>query len=143
MILANTIFKKIQIINENGTLVTNHKKIANTFNKFFCDVPKQIENKIVETHKNYQDYLLNPIENTFNLLDLTSTKVVHSYIKIIRNSKRTGPSSMPNNLLKQSKKPLSETLKLLINLIFPDGKFRAILKMGKTMPLYDKGCKLN
>ena len=142
MILANTILKKIQIINENGTLVTNHKKIANTFNMFVCDGPKQIENKIVETHKNYQDYLLNPIENTFNL-DPTSTEVVHSYIKIIRNSKRTGPSSMPNNLLKQSKKPLSETLKLLINLIFPDGKFRAILKMGKTMPLYDKGCKLN
>ena len=141
MILANTILKKIQIINKNGTLVTNHKKIANTFNKFFCDGPKQIEKKIVETHKNCQDYLLNPIENIFNL-DPTSTEEVHSYIKILKNSKSTGPSSMPNNLLKKSKKPNSETLKLLINLIFPDGKFRAILKMGKTMPLYDKGCKL-
>ena len=141
MILANTILKKIQIINENGTLITNHKKIANTFNKFFCDVPKQMENKIVETHKNYQDYLLNPIENTFNL-DPTSTVVVHSYIKILKNNKSTGPSSMPNKLFKQSKKPLSETLKLLINLIFSDGKFRAILKMGKTMPVYEKGCKL-
>ena len=141
MILANTILKKIQIINENGTLITNHKKIANTFNKFFCDVPKQMENKIVETHKNYQDYLLNPIKNTFNL-DPTSTEVVHSYIKILKNNKSTGPSSMPNKLFKQSKKPLSETLKLLINLIFSDGKFRAILKMGKTMPVYEKGCKL-
>ena len=142
MILANTILKKIQIINENGTLVTNHKKIANTFNKFFCDVPKEIENKIVETHRSYPDYLLNPIENTFNL-DPTSTEVVHSYIKVFKNSKSTGPSSIPNNLLKQSKKPLSETLKLLINLIFSVGKFRAILKMGKSKPLYDKGCKLN
>ena len=109
---------------------------------FVCDGPKQIENKIVETHKNYQDYLLNPIENTFNL-DPTSTEVVHSYIKVFKNSKSTGPSSIPNNLLKQSKKPLSETLKLLINLIFSVGKFRAILKMGKSKPLYDKGCKLN
>ena len=141
MILANTILKKIQIINENGTLITNHKKIANTFNKFFCDVPKQIENKIVETHKNCQDYLLNPIENTFNL-DPTSTEVVHSYINILKNNTSTGPSSMQNKLFKQSKKPLSETLKLLINLIFSDGKFRAILKMGKTMPVYEKGCKL-
>ena len=141
MILANTIPKKIQIIDENGTPVTNHKKIANTFNKFVCDGPKQIENKIVETHKNYQDYLLNPIENRFNL-DPRSTEVVHSYIKILKNNTSTGPSSIPNNLLKQSKKPLSETLKLLIKLIFSVGKFRAILKMGKTMPLYDKGCKL-
>ena len=43
------------------------KKTVNTFNKFFCDIPKQIENKIVETHKNYQDYLINYIEHTSNL----------------------------------------------------------------------------
>ena len=139
--LANTILKKIRIINENGMLITNHKKIANTFNKFFCDVPKEIENKIVETHRSYPDYLLNPIENTFNL-DPTSTEVVHSHINILKNNTSTGPSSMQNKLFKQSKKPLSETLKLLINLIFPDGKFRAILKRGKTMPVYEKGCKL-
>ena len=35
------------------------QKIANTFNKFFCDILKQIENRIVEIHKNVQDYLLN------------------------------------------------------------------------------------
>ena len=56
--------QNIQNINDNGKLITSHKKIANTFNKFFCDIPKQIENKIVGTHKNYQDYLITCPTNT-------------------------------------------------------------------------------
>ena len=124
-------------INDNGKLITNHKKIANTFHKFFCDIPKQIENKIVETHKNYQDYLLNHIENTFNL-DPESTEEVQSYIKTLKNNKSTGLSSISKKLFKQFKKPLSEPLKLLIDLSFPEDKFPAIFKMGKLIPVYKK-----
>ena len=40
---------KIQSINNNGKLITNHKNIANTFNNFFVDLPKQIESNIVKT----------------------------------------------------------------------------------------------
>ena len=52
---------------------TIHLKIPNTFNKYFCDIPTQIESKIVGTHKTYQDYLINSIEYTSNL-DPTRTE---------------------------------------------------------------------
>ena len=48
-------------------LKPNIKKIANTLNKYFCDILKQIENEIVGKHKNYQDYLINSIEYTSSL----------------------------------------------------------------------------
>ena len=133
--------QKIQNINEKRKLITNHKEIATTFNKFFCNIPKEIEIVgIVGRHKNYQDYLINPIENTFNL-DPANTEEVHCYIKTLKNNKSTGPSSISNKLFKQFIKPLSEPLKLLIKLTFLEGKFPAIFKLGKTIPVYKKGSK--
>ena len=101
--------------NYSGKLITNHKNIANTFNNFSVDIPKQIDSNIVKTHKNYQDYLLNPVVSTFHL-DSTNTEEVQSYINTLKNNKITGPSSIPSKLFKQFKKPLSKPLTLLINL---------------------------
>ena len=44
--------QKLQNINSDGKLITNHKNIANTFNNFYVDIPKQIEKRIVKTRKN-------------------------------------------------------------------------------------------
>ena len=68
---------KIQNINNNRKLITNHKIIANTFNNVFVDVPKAIDNNMVKRHKKYQDYLCNPVVNTFHL-DPTTTEKVQS-----------------------------------------------------------------
>ena len=66
---------KIQNINNNRKLITNHKIIANTFNNVFVDVPKAIDNNMVKRHKKYQDYLCNPVVNTFHLDPTTKEKV--------------------------------------------------------------------
>ena len=59
----------------NRKLITNHKIIANTFNNVFVDVPKAIDNNMVKRHKKYQDYLCNPVVNTFHLDPTTKEKV--------------------------------------------------------------------
>ena len=94
----------------------------------------------MKTHKKYQDYLRNPVVNTFHL-DLTNTEEVRSYIKTLKNNKSAGPSSVPNKLFKQFRKPLSEPLTLLIKLIFSEGKFPSILQVGKIFPVHKNGCK--
>ena len=68
-------------------------------------------------------------------LDSTSTEEVQSYIKTLKNSKSTSPSSIPNKLFKQFKKPLSELLTLSINLTFSKDQFPLILKVGKIFPV--------
>ena len=44
---------KIHNINNKGILINNNKNIANTFNNFFVDIPKQIDIKMVNTHQKY------------------------------------------------------------------------------------------
>ena len=107
--------------------------------KFFYDIPKQIENKIVGTHKNYQDYLINPIEKTFNL-DLITQQAQRkcSLTEKLLKANKTGPSSIPNKLFKKFKKPLSEPLTFLINLTFLEDKFCIILKIGKIILTIDQ-----
>ena len=92
---------------------------------------------MVKTRKKFQDYLLNPITNAF-YLDATNTEEVESYIKTLKNNKSTGPSSIPNKLFKQFKKPLSGPVSLLINLTFSEGRSPTILKIGKIYPIYKK-----
>ena len=96
-------------MSNNDKLITNHKHIANTFNNFFIDRPKQIDSNIVK----YQDYLLNPVVNKFHL-DSTKTEQVHSYINTPKNNKSISLSRISNKLFKQFKKPPSEPLTLYV-----------------------------
>ena len=96
---------------------------------------------MVKTHKKYQDYLHNPVENTFHL-DPTNIEKVQSYIKAYRNNKSTGHSSIPTKLFKQFKNPLSEPLTLLIYLTFSEDKLPSILKMGTIFSVHKKGCEI-
>ena len=116
------------------------KMCSYTINNFFVGIPKQIESNMVKTHKKYHDYRCNPVVNTFRL-DPTNTEEVQYYIKTLKN-KSTGPSSIPNKLFKQFKKPLSEPLTLLMKLIFSEGKFPSILKWIKSFLYAKKVAKL-
>ena len=64
-----------------------------------------------------------------------------SAVQTLRNDKSTGPLSIPNKLFKQFKKPVSESLTLLINVTFSEGRFPSILKEGKIFLVHKKGCK--
>ena len=112
------------------------KQIANTFNQFFCNIPKQIEKDIIPTQKTYDDFLTNPIEQSFKF-DLTSDEEIITYIKSLKNNKSNGPFSISNKLFKKFKKPLSTPLTLLINLTFTKGKFPDVLKIN----IHKKNCK--
>ena len=75
---------------------TNETLIANTFNKFFCDISKKIENKLVETDIHFSN-LKNPGKKSFFLRPTTEGEV-ESQLKTLKN-KATGPYSIPTKLL--------------------------------------------
>ena len=104
-------------------MITEKKQIANTFNHFFCNIPKQIEKGIIPTQKTYDDFLTNPIEQSFKF-DLTSDKEIIMHIKALKNNKSNGPFNISNELFKRFKKPLSTPLTLLIDLTFTKGPFQ-------------------
>ena len=92
--------QQIRNINNNGKLITEKKQIANIFNHFFCNIPKQIEKGIIPTQKTYDDFLTNPIEQSFKF-DLTSDEEIITYIKTLKNNKSNGPFSISNLDLEQ------------------------------------------
>ena len=123
-------------------MITEKKQIANTFSQFFCNIPKQIEKGIIPTQKTYDEFLTNPIEQSFKF-KLTSDEEIITYIKTLKNNKSNGPFSISNKLFKIFKKPLSTPLSLLINVTFTKGKLPDILKIGKIFPIYKKNCKID
>ena len=60
-----------RIRNINRKLITEKNQIASIFNHFFCNIPNQIGKGIIPTQKTYDDYLTNPIKQSFEF-DLTS-----------------------------------------------------------------------
>ena len=133
---------QIPSIRVNNKLCTNETLIANTFNKFLCDIPKKIENKLVETDINFSNYLKNPGKKSFFLRPTTEGEV-ESQLKTLKNNKATGPYSIPTKLLKLFPKLISRPLSMLINLSFSVGKCPTILKLGQILPFHKRHDKSN
>ena len=111
--------------------------MRNTFNYFFCNIPKQTEKGIILTQKTQDEFLTNPIEQSFKF-DLTSGKEITTHIKTLKNKRSNGPFSISNKLFKKLKKPLSTPLSFLINLPFTKEKLPDILKIGKKFSYSQK-----
>ena len=133
---------QIPSIRVNGKLCTNETLIANTFSKFFCDIPKKIENKLVETDIHFSNYLKNPGKKSFFLRPTTEGEV-ESQLKTLKNNKATGRYSIPTKLMKLFPKLISRPLSMLINLSFSVGKFPTILKLGQILPFHKRDDKSN
>ena len=88
-------------------MITEKKQIANIFNHFFCNIPKQIEKGIIPTQKTFDDFLTNPIEQSFkfdlNHLNL-SKKLLHTS-KHLKTIKVMDLSIFQINFLKDSRNP--------------------------------------
>ena len=119
------------------SVVTDSKVIANEFNSFFNSIASNIDFKIVQTKTNFQDTLKNPNEKSL-FIHPTTKEQIQDNINLLNNYKTTGPNSIPTQILKQFKKPLSEPLNNLINLSFTTGVFQNIAKFAKIVPLYKK-----
>ena len=103
------------------TKVTSKKTInsifvnANFLNDFYCNIPKKIKKEIPNTLRNYKDYLTNLQDSSF-FLSATTTSVVESELKNLKNNKTLGHLSIPTKLLKTFHKTFGPPLTELINL---------------------------
>ena len=52
-------------LNEDGMVITDQKRVANSFNHFYTNVADNLLMKIGNTTTKYQDYLKNPNEHSF------------------------------------------------------------------------------
>ena len=86
--------------------MNNPKDIAEHLNKDFCDTAKLVETEIPTSKQTFQDYLNNLTRNTLSIKPITKEEI--QQVKLLKNSKATGPQSIPTKLFKTFNKTLSK-----------------------------------
>ena len=93
----------------NGSLSTNQNQIANSFNSFFCNIPKEIEKKLIPATNSFSCYLANPAKNSL-FMRATDEKETEQKMKAMKDYKALGPNSVRTKILKVHAKTLSKPL---------------------------------
>ena len=69
----------------------------------------------------------------------TDEKEIEQKIKATKNNKALGPNSTRSKIFKVYSETLSKYLTELIKFLLKQGKFPAILKIAKVIPIHKKG----
>ena len=126
------------LTDKNGSQIKDPVKVANQFNHFFTSVADDITQKIQRNPRSPLSYQANPDQNSFFIFPSTSDEV-SKVIKSLKNSKSSGPNSIPIKLMKILDPHISIDLSSLINESFETGIFPNKLKIAKVIPVFKKG----
>ena len=130
------------IIDNNKTL-TNPKEIADSFNKYYTSVAKDIlSERKYHGNKHFNDYLKDPLESTFVIYECDHNEI-ENIISSLNPKKATGPNSIPSDILHLLKKDISHPLTTIFNISLSTGVHPDLLKIAKTIPIYKKGSKID
>ena len=142
----------IKLMSDDGNVVSDPSKIANTFNDHFSSLGAEVQSRIPIERGSYYSYLvkknkdgrlfINPDGHVF-FLTPTDPKEVSEVIDNLNAKKSAGPNGIPVFLLKKFKDFFSLWLSKLVNLSLETGIFPEMLKFAKVTPLHKKESKLD
>ena len=102
------------VINQNDSEISDPKKIADAFNRYFANVGKKIENNIPRVNKSPHEYITSsPCGSLFRYP--TSSLEIEDEIAKLNCSNATGPFSVPVKIFKVIKKVVSGPLETIFN----------------------------
>ena len=134
--------RDIKLLNEDGKFITDSKKIANTFNKYFVNIGPEIDKGIPKSDHNYRDYLSSIKVNITFFMSPTKPEEVFDIITSLDINKSTGPNSIPVYVLKVFNNFFSDKLSKIINISFLTGVFPDLCKIAKVIPIFKKDNQL-
>ena len=127
-------------LNEDGLVITDPKRVANSFNRFFTNVADNLVSKIDKTNSKYQDFLKNPNEHSIFLKEVDFGEVY----KIVANLDTTKSGDIYGitpKFLQLGANELSTNLTLIFNKSLSLGAFPDQLKIAKVIPVYKADSK--
>ena len=127
-------------LDEDGSILTNPKKIANKFNKFYTNIAENLLKNLGNTPTKYQDYLKNPNEHSmyFNETDPGEVSKIISTLDISKAGDLHGISP---KLLKYAPS-MAFNLSLIFNMCVEQGIFPHQLKVAKVIPVHKADSKM-
>ena len=126
-----------RIITEKGKDITNPKNIANAFNNFFTNIGPSLSTSILQSKKNFKNFLNNFSLNSFVLKPVTHDEV-RKLVSQLNNQKALGPTSIPVTILKDNIDVSVRPLTLILKQSFEQGVFPEILKIAQVSPIHKK-----
>ena len=117
----------------NNVEITKDKDIANTLNKHFTNIGKNLAQKIVpKQNLTFKTYLTDPIANSLYLRPTDSDEI----LKKINRLKTKATLDIRVSLLKHAKQEIVNGLVIILNKTFEEGKFPEMLKIAKVIPIF-------
>ena len=128
---------------EDGEIITDQKKIANSFAKTYSSVADKILNqRNYNGDGNFKKYLPASTSNSMRV-DPVDAKEVCLTIASFNPNKACGPSSVPSYILYYMQNELANPLAKIVNISLSTGIHPDKLKIAKITPIYKKGSKLS
>ena len=125
-----------------GKSYNTDPNIANVFNDFYSTIAEKTKSKIIQTEKNFTDFLPRANPNSI-FLDPTDPIEIFNSITRLNSSKSVGPESIPASLLKLLAPDISIILSKIINECLTEGTFPQCLKTAKIIPVHKKDSLLD
>ena len=117
----------------NNVEITKGKDIANTLNKDFTNIGKNLAEKIVpKQNLTFNTYLTDPIANSLYLRPTDSDEI----LKEINRLKTKAILDIRVSLLKHVKQEIVNGLVIIFNKSFEEGRFPEMLKIAKVIPIF-------
>ena len=106
---------------DKKTILTDRKEIADHFNSYFSGIAENIlKSRKFEGKHSYQEYLKNPLPNSHIFFDCDPPEI-ECLISALEISKKSGPYSIPVNILHILKSDISIPLSKIFNLSMRTG----------------------
>ena len=125
-------------MNDKGSNISDPKKIADLFNKYFVNVGPNIDERIPKPRKHFIEYMNKLKVNKTIFLTPATHWEIYNIISAFDIKKSLGPNSIPVYILKISNNLFSNKLTDIINLSFKTGIFPDLCKLAKIIPIFKK-----
>ena len=128
-------------LDDNGSIITDQKKVANKFNKFYTNVADKLVRKLGNPTTKFQDYLKNPNKHTI-FLNETDPGEVATLIHKLDVNKSGDIYGINARLIKDAGPSMATNLSTIFNLSIKCGIFPQPLKTAKVIPIFKADSKM-
>ena len=119
-------------LNENGQIITEQKKVADTFNRFFTNVADSLLKDMGNSTTKFQEYLKNVNEQTIFLKEVDFGEV-RDILKNLDITKSGDLYGISPKLIQCVANEMAPNLAIIVNASFRFGKFPDLLKVAKVI----------
>ena len=128
------------VSDNSGNNISGPKNIANSFAKYFEEIPGKTKKKIPNCKQHFTHFLhkQSPVDNYLTLNNATHDEI-YKYVLELKDKSSPGPVNIPNKFLKLIVGPLTPILSHIFNASLNMGYVPECFKIGKQTPVFKSG----